>query len=495
MSVIYIIMLALYGLLFVISRKENIASDSPSVWIDLLFAKAAEYLVRVSKPIFAKLGSFRFGSYFARHDISRKDQLTLLDSSIPVERQLHDIRTDTVKKVLMLLFCGTVLSLMICVSQMCGGVIEEGDIIERNSYDKGGKKVDLLADVESEEESISYTIGEREYTDEELDSSFERLSDILPELVKGENADLDNVRSDLMFARNIEGYPFSISWESSDYSVIDSDGKVKNDDSMADETITVTAVCTSGKKQRITSFGVHVLPRILSDAEKKHDLLEDALKHKDAESKSEEYFRLPDTVGGKEVSWSEGKKDSSIYIMVLVIIGSAVLVFGNDVHTEKRLKERRDQLLSDYPGMVSKVTLYMSAGMSFRNVLFRMAEESCSGNNIRDGTDYLNDEIRLTCNELQSGVQEMKAYEDFSRRCGIRQYMRFGTLVTQNLKKGSSDFLRVLRQEADESLEERKNNAKEIGEQASTKLLFPMMMMLVVVMVIIIAPAFMSFAG
>ena len=43
-------------------------------------------------------------------------------------------------------------------------------------------------------------------------------------------------------------------------------------------------------------------------------------------------------------------------------------------------------------------------------------------------------------------------------------------------------------------MEERRNLAKKLGEQAGTKLLFPMMLMLLVVMVILMVPAMMSFS-
>ena len=493
MSVIYIIMLALYGILFFLSRKEKAAPDPSSARIDNLFSKAAEYVVRRAEPISIKPGSVRTDSYIAQHDISRKKKLNILNPAIPAEKQMHDIRTDIAKKVLVIIFFGTVISLMICLSQIFGGIIEEGNIIQRNTYEGGGKDVELVAGIDGTEESISYTVGEREYTEKELDTLFETLSEKLPDLIKGDNGTLGSVRSDLNLVRRAEGYPFSVSWESSDYSVIDSDGKVTNEDRDIDDTVTLTAICTQGKRQRITSFAVHVLPRVLSEQEKMQMLLDEALRGADEKNRNDEYFKLPDKAGMRSVSWSEYRRDASSGVMILVLICAVVVMADVDVSTDRKLKARRTQLLKDYPGLVSKVTLYLSAGMSLRNVFFRMAEES--GNAIRDGTEYLGDEIKLTCGELQSGVQEIKVYEDFAKRCGLRQYMRFGTLVTQNLKKGSSDLLRTLRQEADESLEERKNSAKELGEQASTKLLFPMMMMLVVVMVIIIVPAFMSFAG
>ena len=43
-----------------------------------------------------------------------------------------------------------------------------------------------------------------------------------------------------------------------------------------------------------------------------------------------------------------------------------------------------------------------------------------------------------------------------------------------------------------EAFEQRKNRARQIGEKAGTKLLFPMLIMLVLVLVIIMVPAFWS---
>ena len=53
-------------------------------------------------------------------------------------------------------------------------------------------------------------------------------------------------------------------------------------------------------------------------------------------------------------------------------------------------------------------------------------------------------------------------------------------------------YRNILEIEAKDSLLEKKNNAKKLGEEASTKLVLPLMMMLSVIMVIIMVPAFMG---
>ena len=55
--------------------------------------------------------------------------------------------------------------------------------------------------------------------------------------------------------------------------------------------------------------------------------------------------------------------------------------------------------------------------------------------------------------------------------------------------KGLTQMLKL---ESIQAFEERKARAKKLGEEAGTKLLFPMFLMLAVVLIIVIVPAFMS---
>jgi hypothetical protein len=103
------------------------------------------------------------------------------------------------------------------------------------------------------------------------------------------------------------------------------------------------------------------------------------------------------------------------------------------------------------------------------------------------------EEMLITCRELESGIGEERVYDRFGDRCGQVRYRRLGNLLTQNLKKGSKGLVVLLEKEVDDAFEERKNMAKRMGEEASTKLLFPMILMLGIVLVILIYPAIVSF--
>lgn len=103
------------------------------------------------------------------------------------------------------------------------------------------------------------------------------------------------------------------------------------------------------------------------------------------------------------------------------------------------------------------------------------------------------EEVAYTCFEMKNGISESQAYERFGKRCQLPEYIRLGSVLSQNLKKGSKGLTELLESEAASSMNERKNHAKKIGEQAGTKLLLPMVMMLGIVLVILMVPAFLSF--
>lgn len=93
---------------------------------------------------------------------------------------------------------------------------------------------------------------------------------------------------------------------------------------------------------------------------------------------------------------------------------------------------------------------------------------------------------------IQSGASEKSQYAAFGHIFGLHCYSRLGTMLEQNTIRGNEKLRGMLRTECMEALEDRKARARKEGEQAGTKLLFPMMLMLIVVMAIIMTPALMS---
>ena len=102
------------------------------------------------------------------------------------------------------------------------------------------------------------------------------------------------------------------------------------------------------------------------------------------------------------------------------------------------------------------------------------------------------EEMRRTCHQLQSGVAETDAYREFGRRCRLQPYLKFSSLLEQNRKTGTKNMRIILQAEMADALEQRKNLARRLGEEAGTKLLMPLFMTLGIIMVMIMVPAMMT---
>lgn len=173
----------------------------------------------------------------------------------------------------------------------------------------------------------------------------------------------------------------------------------------------------------------------------------------------------------------------------LFILGIIVSILGAYI-PQARLnnlqKKREEELLVDYPEIINKFILLLGAGLTMKGALARMLRERRE-----DEMRYAYKELKYIYHEMNNGITEAAAFEQLGNRIRMIPYMRFGALVSQNLKKGSAGLIPLLELEATEAFSQRKENAKRRGEEASTKMLLPMMMMLGIVMAIIVIPAFM----
>ena len=105
---------------------------------------------------------------------------------------------------------------------------------------------------------------------------------------------------------------------------------------------------------------------------------------------------------------------------------------------------------------------------------------------------YAYEEMKITCREMESGIMQAESYERFGRRCHGQEYIRFGALLSQNIRKGTKGITQILKMEAVQAFENRKMRAKKLGEEAGTRLLIPMFIMFTVVLIMVIVPAFLS---
>lgn len=168
----------------------------------------------------------------------------------------------------------------------------------------------------------------------------------------------------------------------------------------------------------------------------------------------------------------------------LVMIGaliSAMMIWYLDELLNDKINSRRDELLRDYPGMLSKLTLLVNAGVPIREAWMKVSATN-------DGILY--QEMRNTAMELSNGIQEVEAYKTFGERCSIKSLRKFSTMMIQNLQKGSNEVVLFLRDMSIEAWEEKKHEVKRKGEKASSKLILPIGLIFFGVLILIVVPIF-----
>lgn len=168
-------------------------------------------------------------------------------------------------------------------------------------------------------------------------------------------------------------------------------------------------------------------------------------------------------------------------LALLGIALAALAVLYLEQEMENKLTDRRDELLAEFPQVLSKLTLLVNSGMVMRD-----AWEKVSGT----GTGILYQEMRVTTQEFHNGVTELEVYRNFAERCGLKEVRRFSSTMIQNLQKGNAEIAYFLREMADELWEEKKHLAKRKGEAINSKLMLPIGMIFIGILLLIMVPAF-----
>lgn len=392
---------------------------------------------------------------------------------------------------LILILCNT-LALTVFVMETKG---EAGSsVVTRNTYGSSSKteEYELTAEELLEKESVSIDIGAREYTGEEIQELFQEVFEELDKVILGENDSLDRVERDLNLVTSLDTYPVEIQWELDSYDTLNIEGKILKEDLAEEGTLVkIQGTVFYGSQQAVYVRHVMVYPITRTGSEELLYNIEKSIREIEGKTRGDESFKLPEQVDGVTLQWKRKSEGQGYYILLAGVVFSVFLVYRKQEESKKKEKRKEEELLRDYPGMVSKFSMLISTGMTLRNAWEKIAQ-NYEIQKEQLGQHIAYEEINVTTLQIQSGISEAEAYEWFGQRCGIALYAKFGTLLSQNLRKGSRGLAEVLRMEAIQSFEERKRMAKKVGEEASTKLLVPMLGMLLVVLIMVMIPAFLS---
>ena len=167
-------------------------------------------------------------------------------------------------------------------------------------------------------------------------------------------------------------------------------------------------------------------------------------------------------------------------VLILVLIYAIYDELSDKVH------KRRAAIRRQFPNVVSKLALLVTAGM----IMDRAWKETAYSN---DSELYL--EMRKTADELENLVSPESAYSGFIARCNTKETAKLASAVLQNLSKGNEEIGRALKDMAREAWLERRHLAKRDAEKANSKLMIPTMMLFLAVLVMLMVPIAMNFSN
>ncbi|MBE5860611.1 MAG: hypothetical protein E7301_10890 [Butyrivibrio sp.] len=487
-AIVYLIIPVYTLLLFILSQDEQLPDDFTEKGLQRRFEKIAALIYR----------KFLEKSRLYKSSVRKRkvrEELKILDYEKDTNELVRGYYIRKISLVLELLIVGSILA-AISSYQAAGSRIIEDNTIVRKDYDMGDKRVDLVAFSGSGTQvgDFEVSVSERLYNESEANKLFKKMAEEIPGIIKGENKSLEKVTTDLKLVEKINGYPFTLVWKSDDFDLVHSDGKVTNEAVEGSGKI-VMLTCTAmyNDKKWENTYNVNVCPKERSLGDELIQNIQKELNKAEQESRQNENFKLPGRVDDVDIIWQKKSEDNSMILLMLILTAGCAIFIAKDKEVSKKVEERKKSLLLEYPKFISRLVLYMGAGMSVRGILRKFSDEYKNEKSLTGKTSFLYEEICKCCNELDSGLSELSVYERFGIRCQVVQYTRLVTLLSQNLKKGNSELLTVLREEAKKATKERMSYARKMGEEAGTKLLLPMVLMLVIVMVVIMIPAYLSF--
>lgn len=166
-------------------------------------------------------------------------------------------------------------------------------------------------------------------------------------------------------------------------------------------------------------------------------------------------------------------------LLTWMIAGTAFYYFGTE--TGEKIKKRSEELMLQFSNVVSKLALFINAGMIMKEAWKEVAEGS-------EGLIY--DEMRISLEEMNNGKSEADALYDFGLRCMVPEIKKFTSTIIQGIQKGNSELAFMLQQQSKEVWGIKRQKVKRVGELASGKLMIPIFITFAGILIMVIVPIF-----
>ncbi len=427
---------------------------------------------------------------FIRTEEVRKYLLQLhRETTGQIETRVENFFVETIHNVLLVLIVVGVF--LIAIWAQSAFERDDGVRIVRSDYGEEEAIQPLLYRNSFHEwQELEITVPAVQYCPEELKSQFEQGFSYLEGVMLGENTDLGNIHLDMELPTSIPDSGLIATWSSEDYELLNDKGVVNNYALTAPQSLRLQLQLSYEDITETREYELTIQPKRWSEQELEAMELQALIQETLGKEPYEKEVYLPGEMNGLILS---DTRETNMRIVVLLLLGGGVclLLWFRQMETlQGRVKRKKQELLREYPGILNQLLLYLEAGTTIKSAFEHLLHHYEKVGKEKESTYQ---ELKYLWNELQSGVPQERAYLNWGKRIGILPYMKLSSLLTQQVRKGTGEITDQLEQEEHAAFERRKELAKKSGEEAGTKLLFPMLLLMLVSMVLVVCPALMNF--
>lgn len=393
---------------------------------------------------------------------------------------------------------------MVCVLAFVGAmyleqsenILDEEGKIERENFGEGKTEVNLLLNADSYLKDYQYdlSIEEVHVTDEMAKELFTQAKQEIDKTFLMEGQNPNHVTEAVFMKDSYVNKQVASEWYFDSYRFVDTEGNVIDDALDASgQLVQAEAHLSVEGYEELYTFSFMVFPKELTQTEQ---LLHDLNNYftQQQEMKGEKYIYLPSQINGQNLTWQMQHENLPLKVLLLEGIILVILPLAERSRRRDEEKKRQKALLLDYPEMVSKINVLVGAGMTIKqawHIISAQYLDKRKKNTIKESIAF--EEMVKADREIRDGESERIAYQRFAERTQNPSYERFVRLLISNLLKGNRGLSDLLEQESEKAFSIRRMQARQLGEEAQTKLLLPMIMMLGIVMAIVIVPAMQGF--
>lgn len=178
-------------------------------------------------------------------------------------------------------------------------------------------------------------------------------------------------------------------------------------------------------------------------------------------------------------------RDGDVMLLALFVVLAPALVYMSFSSLESKVEKRHQQVAMDLPDFTNQLVILSGAGLTLRAAIIKVGREMPG-----DTPFYV--ALRKAVNKMENGATDEAALDVLVTQCNMPVVRRLTSILLQNMQRGGTDVLIALREIGAELWTNRKAAARQMAEEVSTKMLFPMMLMLIAVILLVAAPAVMS---